>query len=49
MVKPDSSVYHEARRLLSFLKNFDVLPPKSVPSASILREFIGDSVFHDVG
>jgi len=41
MVKPDCSVYHEARRLLSFLKNFDVCPPKNVPPASILREFIG--------
>eukprot|EP00708_Paratrimastix_pyriformis_P002437 GAFH01001183.1.p1 GENE.GAFH01001183.1~~GAFH01001183.1.p1 ORF type:complete len:591 (+),score=84.38 GAFH01001183.1:26-1774(+) len=47
-VKPDSSVFHEARRLLGFLKNFDVCPPKNVPRASLLREFIGDSQFKDV-
>lgn len=44
-VKPTDDRYHEARRLISFLDNFVGIPAKFVPSASILREFIGDSEF----
>lgn len=45
-VKPRDSVYHEAVRLQTFLRNFTVIPEKLVPDESILREFIGDSGFH---
>ncbi len=45
-VKPHHEVYNEARRLLSFLENFSPIPPTLVPHHSILREFIGDSVFY---
>lgn len=38
----------EARRLLKFLEYFLSLPEKAVPNHSILREFIGGSVY-DVG
>jgi uridine kinase len=37
--------YSEARRLLNFLSYFQDIPPEHVPSNSILREFIGKSVF----
>lgn len=47
-VKPSSNVYHEARRLLSFLRNFDSIAHDNIPKASILREFVGDSLFKDV-
>lgn len=44
-VKPHHDVYNEATRLLRFLENFVRIPEKTVPSDSILREFIGDSGF----
>ena len=44
-VKPDTEYYHEARRLLSFLRNFVPVQPGRVPGHSILREFIGESDF----
>jgi uridine kinase len=44
-VKPFHAEYAEAVRLLTFLNNFLPLPAKVVPDDSILREFIGDSVF----
>ncbi len=44
-VKPDVPEYQDARALLSFLGNFAPLHPRWVPSTSILREFIGESVF----
>ena len=44
-VKPDSSDFHEARRLLRFLADFIPIPPNWVPDYSILREFIGESGF----
>ena len=46
-VKRDSPAYHEARRLLNFLKNFFPIPSDYVPDYSIIREFIGKSVFED--
>jgi uridine kinase len=45
-VKPHHEVYNEARRLLSFLENFSPIPPTLVPKHSILREFIGGSIFY---
>ncbi len=37
--------YSEARRLLRFLSYFVSIPPREVPRNSILREFIGGSIF----
>jgi uridine kinase len=37
--------YAEARRLLRFLSYFVAIPPREVPRNSILREFIGGSIF----
>lgn len=45
MVRPDEEQYGEARRLLDFLANFGSIPAHVVPEGSILREFIGGSVF----
>jgi uridine kinase len=44
-ISPDSPVYSEARRLLNFLGYFLPIPIDYVPTTSILREFIGHSVF----
>ena len=45
-VTPDMKEFGEARRLLSFLENFAPIPPTQVPDRSIIREFIGGSIFH---
>jgi uridine kinase len=44
-IEPDTGQYAEATRLLGLLDNFNILPAKAVPGTSILREFIGASVF----
>lgn len=46
-VKSDSSAYNEARRLINFLKGFFPIPSDYVTDESILREFIGKSVFEN--
>jgi len=46
-VRPDSSVYLEANRLLSFLKWFRPAPADVVPSNSILQEFISPRTIFD--
>ncbi len=43
-VRPDSHVFIEANRILSFLRWFEPAPPRHVPDNSILREFIGSSI-----
>jgi uridine kinase len=45
-VKPGQKVYNEALRLLSFLENFSPIPDHYVSENSILREFIGNSIFY---
>lgn len=40
-VKPDSTYYNEARRLLNFLKQFYTISSEYIPKDSILREFVG--------
>ena len=40
-VEIDSPYYEEARRLITFLKRFYMIPTESIPKDSILREFIG--------
>ena len=37
----DSPYYEEARRLITFLKRFYMIPTEDIPKDSILREFIG--------
>ncbi|MBN1557192.1 MAG: nucleoside kinase, partial [Lentisphaerae bacterium] len=44
-VKPCHVEYAEARRLSEFLLNFAPAPGTAVPGTSILREYIGHSVF----
>lgn len=43
-VEPESPERVEANRLLAFLQWFDPIFPDSIPSDSILREFIGGSI-----
>ena len=38
--------YSEAKRLYSFLKYFKSIPVEDIPSHSLIREFIGGSIFH---
>lgn len=44
-VTPMQREYAEANRLLQFLSYFSPIPANSVPSQSIIREFIGGSAF----
>jgi len=44
-IKPFDEEYSEAIRLLRFLSYFQIVPVKSVPTTSILREFVGGSFF----
>lgn len=47
-IKKDKPEYAEARRMLEFLKFFETIPDdKPVGNNSILREFIGGSIFVD--
>ena len=45
-IKDDSPYYITANRLLKFLKYFTPISDKWVPCNSILREFIGGSIFY---
>ena len=45
-VDADSSVYDEVKRLKAFLGFFDEIDKGLVPENSILREFIGGSIFY---
>ena len=40
-----SREYSEARRLIAFLRYFEDMPDDLVPNNSILREFIGGSIY----
>ena len=44
-VKKDAPEYQEAKRLLKFLDYFLTIPADGIPNDSILREFVGGSVF----
>ncbi len=48
MVPEDCPEYDTARRLLTFLSCFTAIDPDNIPRTSLLREFIGGSIF-DVG
>lgn len=45
-IKPDSPYYIQANRLIKFLKYFKDIKDRWIPCNSILREFIGDSIFY---
>lgn len=45
-VRSDSPNYIAANRLIKFLKYFEEISDKWIPCNSILREFIGDSIFY---
>ena len=45
-VKTDSPNFIAANRLIKFLKYFEEISDKWIPCNSILREFIGDSIFY---
>ena len=45
----DSPYYEEARRLINFLRIFFDIPSEFVSDESIIREFIGGSVFRNEG
>lgn len=45
-VEENSEFYPEALRLINFLRNFLPMPSDDVPKDSILREFIGGSIFY---
>lgn len=47
-VPESASVYSEAQRLLGYLSHFEAITDDEIPRTSLLREFIGGSVF-DVG
>jgi uridine kinase len=46
-VKHGTRAHVEAKRLLAFLEWFQPLGTDLVPDNSILREFVGDSIFHE--
>ena len=46
-VDENSLYYPEAIRLINFLRNFLPIPSEGVPKDSVLREFIGGSIFYD--
>lgn len=45
-IKPDSPYYIAANRLVKFLKYFEDISDKWIPCNSLLREFIGNSIFY---
>ena len=45
-ISPESDCYSTARRLIKFLRYYNEISDKWVPCNSILREFIGESIFY---
>lgn len=46
-IGPDVPEFSEAKRLHRLLTYFDTIPTEYVPHTSLLREFVGGSVFHE--
>ncbi len=46
-VNEDDEMYPEAIRLINLLRNFLPIPSDDVPKESVLREFIGGSIFRE--
>lgn len=44
-IKNDCPEYSEAKRLIEFLKYFEDIPDDNIPKNSLLREFVGNSIF----
>ncbi len=44
-IESEEQEYEEARRLLKFLEYFVGVPCEYIPNNSLLREFIGGSIF----
>ena len=44
-IEKTSPLYSEAKRLWSMLSYFESIDEKQIPSNSLLREFIGGSIF----
>lgn len=44
-IGPEEPEYAEAKRLIRFLSYFKSIPADNIPSSSLLKEFIGGSVF----
>ena len=42
-----SPLYSEAKRIYTMLSYFETINPKDIPANSLLREFIGGSVFEE--
>ncbi|MFW5992064.1 MAG: nucleoside kinase [Halanaerobiaceae bacterium] len=47
-INKNQTEYYEARRLLEVLEHFQEIAPDDIPNTSILREFVGGSVFREV-
>ena len=48
VIDKNRSIYQEAKRLLEILNHFIDIPDEYVPNNSLLREFIGDSIFSKI-
>ena len=46
-IKSDIPEYSEAKRLYAMLSYFESIPVKAIPSNSLLREFVGGSIFEE--
>ncbi len=44
-IKPEEPEYAEAKRLIRFLSYFKTIPADNIPPYSLLKEFIGGSIF----
>ena len=45
-IEKDDPGYHEAKRLLKFLDYFLGVTSEDLPNNSLLREFVGGSIFN---
>ena len=46
-IEATSPLYSEAKRLIAMLSYFEDIPDEAVPTHSLLREFIGGSIFKE--
>ena len=45
LIQNDCPEYAEAKRLAEFLKYFETIPVDNIPNNSLLKEFVGGSIF----
>lgn len=48
-IRPSEREYGEAQRIIQLLECFDDVPDEDIPNTSLLREFIGGSIYHKNG